>query len=353
MLAGRRGCRGRPAGCGILVAIWGVSSEGIVDRPEDFVVARNPDPDSALPYLIRLPVPGRAVVLKARETWPRTAKVYCHPAPEWPTELEILERVGVRSCVRRGPAIDLILDRGRENRSQFVFTRIRGGREAIFWQSARTAKQARPAVRPTTARAAGVHQLAVLVDSQEKYPYRFATQAVSVGRARLPAGDYGVELDGRLVAAVERKSLADLVGSILSGKLRYALAELSALPRAAVVVEDRYSQVYKLERVRPAVIADALAELQVRWPGVPLVFAETRPLAEQWTYRYLAAALAHLASEDDAAELALTLPSAGLLSPRPVTTSQVRAWAVEAGLPVSDRGRLHPDVRAAYAAAHP
>ena len=70
-------------------------------------------------------------------------------------------------------------------------------------------------------------------------------------------------------------SLIDLVASLTSGKLRYALAELAALPRA--VVEDRYSQVFKLERVRPALVADGLAELQIRWPSVPVVFCETRP----------------------------------------------------------------------------
>jgi hypothetical protein len=42
--------------------------------------------------------------------------------------------------------------------------------------------------------------------------------------------------------------------------------------------------------VRPASVADGLAELQVRWPTVPIVYAETRPLAEEWTNRYLAAA---------------------------------------------------------------
>jgi hypothetical protein len=46
---------------------------------DDFVIARNADPDSALPYLLRLPLP-RPVVLKARETWSRTSKVYCHRA---------------------------------------------------------------------------------------------------------------------------------------------------------------------------------------------------------------------------------------------------------------------------------
>ena len=37
-----------------------------------------------------------------------------------PEEPEIVERTPVRSCVRRGAAIDLVLDRGRENRSQVL-----------------------------------------------------------------------------------------------------------------------------------------------------------------------------------------------------------------------------------------
>ena len=49
-----------------------------------FSVARNPDPGSKLPYLIRLPLQGGALVLKAAEVWPRTAKVYCHRVEEWP-----------------------------------------------------------------------------------------------------------------------------------------------------------------------------------------------------------------------------------------------------------------------------
>ena len=54
----------------------------------------------------------------------------------------------------------------------------------------------------------------------------------------LPCGDYGLAFGGRLVASVERKSLADLATSLTSGRLRYALAELAALPQAAVAVED-------------------------------------------------------------------------------------------------------------------
>src|ERR1700674_1163757 len=75
-----------------------------------------------------------------------------------------------------------------------------------------------------------------------------------------------------------------------------------ALPRAAVGVEHRSSQIYKQVRVRPALIADGLAECQIRWPNIPIVFCETRGLAEEWTYRYLAAAHAWASAEPAAIE---------------------------------------------------
>jgi hypothetical protein len=66
-------------------------------------------------------------------------------------------------------------------------------------------------------------------------------------------------------------------------------------------VEDRHSQIFTLDRVRPATVADGLAELQVRWPNVPIVFCETRTLAEEWTYQYLAAAHTWASTEPAAA----------------------------------------------------
>jgi hypothetical protein len=153
---------------------------------------------------------------------------------------------------------------------------------------------------------------------------------------------------------VERKSLADLVASLVGGRLRYALGELAALPRAAVAVEDRYSQVFKQDRVRPALLADGLAELQVRWPTVPVVFCETRPLAEEWTYRYLAAAHTWAAAEP--AALARVGPALDELDRAPAapepSAAEVRACARARGMTVPDRGRLPPDVREAWKTAH-
>ncbi len=320
------------------------------DVPDDFLIARNPDESSSLPYLVRLPLGPAGIVLKVRDTWPRTAKVYAHRADGWPTDAAIVERVQVRSCSRRGAAIDLVLDRGRENRSQFVFTRAHG-REMIFWQSARTAKQARPNVNVPTARAAG-RVLDIVVDSHERYAWKFSDQQATTSRAGLIAGDYGIELDGELVAAVERKSLADFVSTLTTGKLRYVLADLAALERAAVVVEERYSSVFKLDRVRPAVVADGLAEAQVRFPSVPIVFCETRKLAQEWTYRFLGAALSHVEEHRAAERTTAHLPLAGPAPRREPTAAEIRAWAQDVGLQVSDRGRIPADVRQRYDAAH-
>ena len=269
----------------------------------------------------------------------------------------IVERLPLRSCQRRGAAIDLILQRSRENRSQLVFTTARG-RDAVFWQSPRTRKQARPNVRNPTARAHGIEDLQIVVDSHEQYAYRFATQHVTTVKRALPCGDYGIVRDGQLVASVERKSLVDLVASLTGGKLRYQVGELAALPRAAVVIEDRYSQLFKLDRVRPAVVADGLAELQIRWPNVPVVFCETRRLAEEWTYRFLAAAhawaITEHASQQRISSITVDVTELDKAPAAPAPpTAQVRAWARSIGLPVPDRGRLRPEIWAAWHDANP
>jgi ERCC4 domain len=273
-------------------------------RPsQHFVVARNPDPDSSLPYLVSLPLPTGPLILKARDSWPRTAKVFCHRADQWPPDAEILEDIRVRSCVRRGVAIDLVLDRHQQNRSQFVFTRLSGDREGIFWQTAKTTRKARPAYRMPTGRPAGLDGgLHILIDTRERYPYRFARQQATTERRALPAGDYGVSLGDETVAVVERKSVADLAGRLVDGQLAFVLAELSALPRSALVIEDRYADLLANPHVRPGFLADQLAAITVRYPQVAIAFCDTRPLAEEWTYRYLAAALTYLRAQQATGE---------------------------------------------------
>ena len=67
---------------------------------EDFVIARNTEPGTTLPFLLRIPL-GDGILLKAKDTWPRTSKVYCHRVDEWPDDAEIVDRVPVRSWLGR------------------------------------------------------------------------------------------------------------------------------------------------------------------------------------------------------------------------------------------------------------
>ncbi|MEX2416816.1 MAG: ERCC4 domain-containing protein [Actinomycetota bacterium] len=260
-----------------------------------FIIARNPEQDSKLPYLLRLPV-EQGILLKARETWPAVSRVYCHPFEgEWPTEAEIVEEVPVASCRRRGAAIDLVLDRPRLSRSQFVFTEVRG-RPAIFWQTQKTARGANPGGRIPRRRALEV-PARIAVDTRERYAYRFATQGAETVRSTLPAGDYAVQAeDGALLAAVERKSLENLAATLSDGTLAFQMQRLAELPLAAVVVEGRYSGLYKLEHVSGAWLADQLSRLEVRYPEIRVVFADSRRFAEDWTHRFLSSALADAGS---------------------------------------------------------
>ena len=251
-----------------------------------FVVARNPDTASKLPYLLWLPIDG-GLALKARDDWPRSSRVYCLETA-WPEDAEVLDEIPVKLCRRRGAAVDLVLERARLARSQFVFTEVRG-RPAIFWQTQSAARLANPGGRVPRGRA--IDLLEVMVDSRERYPYKFSGHPVSTRRVGLPAGDYSVLDDsGQFLATVERKTLEGLATSLSDGTLAFQLQRLSEVRRAAVVVEADYPDLLRQHSGRAAWLADMLARLQVRYGEVAVVFASSRRFAEEWTYRFLAAA---------------------------------------------------------------
>ena len=319
---------------------------------DDFVVARNPDDASTLPYLVRLPLGEHGVVLKVRDTWPRTAKVYCHPSTDWPADPDVVERVPVRSCVRRGAAIDLVLDRGRENRSQFVFAKARG-REMIFWQSARTARQARPNVDLPTQRASG-QVLEIVVDSHERYPWKFTGQQATTVRRALPAGDYAVEArrPGRrrrraqeparprhhpdhrqapLPARRPRRGAprrpgggGPLVGGVQAqpGQARHGRRGAGRGPGA---LPERAHRLLRDAAPRPGV-------------DLPVPRRRPRPPPPGDRRRTGHCSPAHRRSR--CARLRRRPPRSG-------------AWALANGHEVSDRGRIPAALRAAYDAAHP
>ena len=254
-----------------------------------FRVARNPDPESRLPYLLWIPIDG-GLVLKARDSWPRASRVFCsQEATPWDTSAGLLEDERVLLCRRRGAAIDLVLDRPALSRSQFVFTQARG-RPAIWWQTQKTARSGNPGARIPRGR--GADELVVAVDTREKYGWKFAGRPVSIERRALPAGDYGCVVEDHVVAVVERKTLENLATSLSDATISFQLQRLAELPRAAVVVEGDYPDLFRTQPGRGSWLADMLGRLAVRYPEVPIVFAGSRKFAEEWAFRFLGAAAA-------------------------------------------------------------
>lgn len=257
---------------------------------DTFWIGRNPA-STRLPYLVRLPVAGEGrVFLAARETWPRGKDVFCHQLTEWPAEAEVIDEVPVESCWRAGAAIHLVLRRRTNRRSMFVWTRSRG-RSVIFWRSPGSMGAARPGVRVPQARGLD-GPLEIAVDTKERYPWRFSGKGATLVRRDLPVGDYAIVRDGLVVAAVERKTISDLATAAVAGKLGLALAELERLPHAALGVEGRWSDLFKVaERAgaQPAWLTNVIAALQVAHPRVTWQFGETGKIAQDWAYRWLAA----------------------------------------------------------------
>ncbi len=253
-----------------------------------FRVARNPDPESRLGYLIWLPIEG-GLVLKARDTWPRANRIFCaQDGTAWDDGAELLDDVEVLLCRRRGAAIDLVLDRPSLARSQFVFTQARG-RPAIWWQTQKTAQSANPGARIPRGRAVGA--LTVAIDTREKYGWKFIGRDVTLLRRTLAAGDYAAAQGESLLAVVERKTLENLATSLSDGSLAFQLQRLAEMARAAIVVEGDYPDLFRTQPGRGSWLADMLGRLAVRYPEVPIVFAGSRKFAEEWAYRFLSAAI--------------------------------------------------------------
>ena len=129
----------------------------------------------------------------------------------------------------------------------------------------------------------------VVVDTreQEGFAYsfeRFPKWFAGVERAKLRAGDYSVKGMEQCLA-IERKSLADLVNSVIGNRTRF-LAQckcLAAVERRAIVVEASLAQVkspYPESQAHPNAVVGTLFALQERW-GIQVIWCDTPVLAEE------------------------------------------------------------------------
>jgi DNA excision repair protein ERCC-4 len=119
----------------------------------------------------------------------------------------------------------------------------------------------------------------ILIDTREQRPLRFAPDlGVDCGVAKLDAGDYSVRGFTEHIA-LERKSVADLIGTLTKGRERFE-AELDLLTQfrwKAILVEGRRGDVeagiYR-SLATPQSIIGSLRAIWMRW-GVPTFWCDS------------------------------------------------------------------------------
>jgi hypothetical protein len=252
------------------------------------------------PFRIAIEQDGRVLfAVRAQSVWPAPGgQIFCLRELEFePTEpLEPVETVRVATLKRVGARLVVVLDRPVRKRCEFLVVRKErkdgsGTYEQVFFRTESALRAHRSRSRVELAASA---DLEIAIDVRERYPWRFP--GARVLRRALPAGDYAVLREERLLAVVERKTFANLLGDF--GALRafhQSLAELEAQPRAALVIEAQYADFLNPERTRPwpaAHAARVLAEISALHPRLPVVYAGNRKLANHWTLRWFIAVAA-------------------------------------------------------------
>lgn len=128
----------------------------------------------------------------------------------------------------------------------------------------------------------------IIIDTREQCPLSFERLASITGT--LQTGDYsacGLESD----IAIERKSIADLIGSLTCGRERFMreVDRLRAFPFARLLIVGSEAEIrsgYFRSNANPKAIIHSLHSIEAR--GLPVVFAatarEAARLVERWTW---------------------------------------------------------------------
>ena len=239
------------------------------------------------------------LVLRTQDRWPTAGRhIFClrEDEPPGPDEvLEELERVDIVAFNERGRRISVVLNRKRYKRCDFLFLKKsykgRPGEsyEQIFWLTQRSIEQHRPAFKLVSRQ--GSTEMVIRIHSNEKYPWRFPGAVTE--RGAIAAGDYALMDGGRMLAAVERKTLDNLLADFgMMPVLHQRLAELAAHDNHALVIEAPYADFLNPKKVHhytPSFCAKAIAELYVLHPTLRIVFCANRKVANEWTRHFFGA----------------------------------------------------------------
>lgn len=144
---------------------------------------------------------------------------------------------------------------------------------------------------------------AIIVDTREQRPYTFANieadkrdgggiVPVAVRVGTLASGDYSLDgFEDRI--AVERKSLADLYGTLGKGRERFEreLARLDRMDAACVIVEACWHEIIECppvhSRLSPRSVYRSILAWSQRFPRVHWWTVADRAMGEITVYRWL------------------------------------------------------------------
>lgn len=259
--------------------------------------------DDKFPYRLSIVQAQKTLLaLYVQEKWPGTkGQIFCireDPSETIPS-ICVVEKVPVVSLNRYGKRLAIVLDRNKNKRCDFLFLKKRyktkdGEYEQIFWRTQNALSQRRPKVKLSLY---GSENMNIVIDSNERYSWKFSGH--NIEKSTLPGGDYAL-LDHsgqKILAIVERKTFDNLVSNFGNMPVVHQkLGELEAYPHAALVVEASYSDFLspsKQSYYKAGFASKAIAELQVMHPGLTIIFAGNRKLANQWVYAFFAAVKSH------------------------------------------------------------
>jgi ERCC4-type nuclease len=135
-----------------------------------------------------------------------------------------------------------------------------------------------------------MERVTFIVDTREQEPLSFDPESVAVIRRALPAGDYSIERHEDSVA-VERKSLADFVSTVIRGRERFhkELKRLAEYEAACIVVEADLGDILEgkyMSGAHPNSVLGAAISIIVDF-GIPVFFCGNRQAACRFVEAYL------------------------------------------------------------------
>jgi ERCC4-type nuclease len=132
--------------------------------------------------------------------------------------------------------------------------------------------------------------LNIVIDTREQRPYSFKGYGCTCIRKTLKTGDYSLHgLEGEIV--IERKSTADLYGSLSTGRKRFEeeFRRLQFINYPVLLIESSLLNLlnpFTFSKMKPAAVIASITSWSIKY-GVFLYFACNRETSEMMVYKIL------------------------------------------------------------------